>query len=106
MALSQSKKFTIIGNEISSNVMGLYMKYHLKLANYKNKIEIFHVKPKESNIFNTFRVPFKNLEDGNFITDCNQRFEIKIHNKSNYEEMKKIISANRNENQNEEINNK
>ena len=106
MALSQSKKFTIIGNEISSNVMGMFLKYHLKLANFKNKIDIFHIKPKDSNIFNTSLVPFKSIEEGDFVTDCNQRFEIKIQNKSYYEEMKKIISKKGNEIKIEDKNNK
>lgn len=97
MALSQSKKFTIIGNEISSNVMGIYLKYHLKSTNIKNKIDIFHIKNKESNVFNTYRVPFKNLEEGSFITDANQRFNIKILNKKYYEELKNTISNNLNE---------
>ena len=102
MALSQNKKFTIIGNEISSNIMGMYLKYHLKLANYNNKIDIFHVKPKENNIFNTIRVPFKSLEEGSYITDFNQRFEIKIYNKKYYEELKNIILNNGNKNQTQE----
>jgi len=106
MALSQSNKFTIIGNEISSNIFGMFLKYHLKLANLKNKIDIFHVKPKECNIFNTIRVPFKSLELGNFTTDCNQRFEIKIYNKGYYEEMKNVISEKAHENQIEDIHNK
>jgi len=88
MALSNIKKFTIIGNEISSNLMGLFLKYHLKLGNHKSKIDIYHLNSKEEKIFTSYRADFSQLEKGKFLTDSNNKFDVNILNRQYYDEMK------------------
>lgn len=96
MALSQSKKFSIIGNEISSNIMAMFMKYHLRLGNIKNKIDIYHLKPDGNQIFNTYRVPYEKLEaNGKIkIDSASQKFEIIVHNRSLFNQLKNTVFKN------------
>ncbi len=92
MALSQNNKFNIIGNDICSNIMGMFLKYNLKYSNLKHKIDIYHIKSKENNIFSSYRVPLKRIEENKASSDLNNKFEIKLHNKEIFTEFKNSIS--------------
>lgn len=88
MALSQTKKFTIVGNKITSNIMGMYLKYLLNQSGFRNKIEIHHLKNDESVIFNSKRFTFEKIQKYSSTKEKKFHFDIKIHNKNLFDEMK------------------
>ena len=73
--------------------MGIFLKYHLKSQNTKNKIDIYHLNSEEK-IFNTSRVPFSKIDELKKIYVISSYQNIKIHNNILYQQMKQLKFTN------------
>jgi hypothetical protein len=97
MSKALNTKFTIVGNEISSNILGMFLKYHSNLNQNKLNVDLYHIEKEKFNfkykIFNTKRLSFNEIQElsnkkEKKNSNLNTNFDIKIYNKYLLEEFK------------------
>ena len=118
MSKALNTKFTIVGNEISSNILGIFLKYHSNINKLKLNIDLYHLEKEKLNLknktLNTKRLSFQEIYDfsykkekknsnlnlnlnpnTNTDTNTNTNFDIKIYKKLLLEEFRLKLNNNK-----------